>query len=298
MSQLILNGKAQSVTTIVTHTNSKGDLYVFLARPDPRYRDAKGLCLAGEKLKVGSCQFVGGTVEKNSLDFDPRDLSINGLDYLKSQLHTKVIATALRELSEEIHLDVAKFSSADAHCSLVDTVTRDDLHRTQAIHYINIHLGTLSDEALHQLRQDIRPDDDLMQTIHIRADKIKIDGNDNCHLLLSDAVVRTKTDFHGFHEIEDWNTNYSEAEKIARDAGDTVFLERIKSERSSYNRMHVEIRGLQGIDLESLYTDKFIRMFTPDISNIKTDGQILSGLIRQLSRSNTTPHFQKPPLIL
>lgn len=127
MSWLVINGKHQSVTTMVTYHGIDGQQHILLGRSDPRYRDTKGECLNGGKLAVGPCQFIGGQVEDNPEMFPLIAIQeqYQHFNRLPDVVDPRIAAAALKELGEEISLDVSKHVTDQTHLSLVETLTRE-----------------------------------------------------------------------------------------------------------------------------------------------------------------------------
>lgn len=271
MGQLVIANKRQSVTTIVTYCDEHGELYILLGRPDPRYRDVEGACLKGKKLDVGACQFIGGQVEE---DVELSTLSFAGAE--NDDLDPRIKSTALKELEEEASFYAHEHAKSETTLTLIETIKHEG-DQMGHIHYLNLHLGTLSSDEISRLQQSIAPQDDMIQTILMPVSALKTDEDGSVLITLENGVHQTKTVFDGFPEIDRWNENYDAA--IIHAGADQKRVARLTEERDFYNRIDKEIRGLDGINTEALSPSLEVRMFKPRDPNVRTDGQILEDFL-------------------
>lgn len=266
MTQLVIDGKRQSVTTLVSYKDKAGDLFLILTRPDPRYRDREGKCLNGVRLPVGPCKFVGGVVEEETLSRIPDALKIKK----PSDMDLRIPAAALLEIEQEINLDTTAFIKPDGQMRLIETLTRDDGRgRIQDVHYFLLHLGTLDQGETELLHAVVKPADDLIETIIQKATELNVDAAGQPTVTPAKGTYRIKTEFTGFPEIEAWNREYdAHADNPA-----------LVAEKAVYNRMHTELRGLQGIDLATIDPKSSVEMYKPP-SGETGDAQILKHLLQ------------------
>jgi hypothetical protein len=298
MTKLVLDGKIQVATTIVNYGNTTGDIFVVLARPDPRYRDKEGLCLNGPILPVGACQFIGGVVEV------PAEHSVRTVanSLFKCSLSTpdiRIVSAALQELLEESGLDAEKFNRRGHDFRLLETVSRDGLD----IHYLNLDLGVLSDQQVGNLHADMAPADDLFQIVHLNVSALRLADDGHVVALLDRGIIRTKQEFNGFLEIDKRNREFGEALSVARCANDDVRVRRIEDEWDVSNKIHRDIKGLKGIDLATINPAGPVRMFDPGIPGVRTDGNILHDFLRahyniQLQSLTRASPGQRPAIAL
>lgn len=285
MAQLVINGKKQSVTTMVTYYDMDGQQHILLARPDPRYPDKTGQCLEGTKLSVGPCQFIGGQVEEDvQIDrLTSLETQQKGFNVLPDSIDRRIAAAAITEVAEESSLDVSKHITDQTHLSLVETLTRQSRQsgKSQDIHYLNLDLGFLSPDQMEALHGDLAPADDMIQLIDIPTTAIQRDGSE-ISIALQEADIKTKESFSGFPEIDHWNAEYEATIGKATQDGNNELAERLQSQRNTYNRINTEITGLQGVDEASL-APKMVGMFKPRTAGIRTDDEILTDFLKSPS---------------
>lgn len=273
-----------AVTTIVSYEDTEGQLYIILARPDPRYHDSKGECLKEVLLPVGPCRFIGGSVE-NSHD---SEITLSEL----------LATSAMRELSEESGFNPADYPISEGVLSKIKTVNLES-HNAKSlnIHYFSLHMGMLPVSVINQLRENLAPQDDLIQILHARAYDLMLDSHGSLSVLPSKCVVKTKSNFDGFPEFEDWVSSYHAA--IAA-TDDPALKEHFQQELESFQSIHYGVKGLQGIDTRSLHDESAIPLYDPKINGVPSDGKILLEFLQQrfpaqcpvINQSGTIGAFQ------
>lgn len=285
MSIFTVRDRMQSVTTLVTYKDMAGDLYLILVRPDPRHRDKEGKSLRGEYLRVGPCQFVGGRVEDTTLASERDSAALLAItnDGNRSHFHYQVGLSAVREIAEEISLDIVKFfqgRSGDFRWMYI--VNRDDdfSGRHQDIQYFNLHLGTLNPETVTALRHAVSPKDDVIQALHVKAASLRMDPDGEITVNTTRAHVATKMEFTGFPDIGHWISDYKDAlDRLEeRDALNERF--NVLAELRNFIDMDANVRGLTGINHASLYASS-IGMYDPAIPGEKSDGEILAEFLQR-----------------
>lgn len=273
-----------AVTTIVSYKDAEGQLYIILARPDPRYHDSIGECLKEVLLPVGPCRFIGGSVE-NSHD---SEITLSEL----------LAASAIRELSEESGFNPADYPISEGVLSKIKTVNLEiDNAKSLNIHYFSFHMGMLPVSVINQLRENLAPQDDLIQIVHARTCDLMLDGHGSLSVLSNKCVVKTKSDFNGFPEFKDWADSYQAAIEAACDP---ALKKHYQQELEVFRSIHHNIKGLEGIDTCSLYDEGAIPLYDPKINGVPSDGEILLEFLLQyfpaqcrfIDQNGTTGAFQ------
>ncbi len=303
MAQLIIDGREQSVTSIVTFNDETGNLYTLFGRPDPRYRDRSGKSLQGELLPVRDAKFIGGKVEDDISDDDIKRAEeftaiTKFIHPSLEDLDPRIIANGLKELEEESSLVPEVFMDPyDGAVRLGHTLTRNGgMTEEQDIHYLNIHLGTLSDEDIDLLRDQIAPKDDMLRTIIMPVHALYADDDDTLSFKDRDGFVQTKTDFDGFPELDHWDHEFDTVINSLRnkigDLGKDEDKHRdeiqklegkiatLLAEQQNFHDMHNTLRGMDGIDQTTLEPDFVTTLFRPRGSTFLTDSQIFIRVMK------------------
>lgn len=287
---LIIDGKFQSVTTLVTFSDMAGNPYVILGRTDPRYHDKTAECFKHD-LPVGSWKFIGGHAEyikdetRQYWDETYPELAdwpeVTDKEGHTEALSKRIARNALKELREEAHISINDFNQTD---ELHDVMKHGTLHymhkvtlpgekRSRDVHYLHLDLGKLSNKKIAKLKEIIEPNDDMIETTIAPISELYRDERGSM-ILCRNADTKTKTVFEGFPEIDQWNERFDR--RIANDPGGTA-----QAEKDAFSRIHTEIRGLQGIDETSLHTTAPIGFHLGHGHGHKSNGAILEEYLEK-----------------
>lgn len=250
-----------AVTVLVSYKDEAGKSYVLLGRSDPRYTDLEGRILHGERLPPSNWKFVGGNVEEDVAALGADDPQLEG--YWPDYVPSSIAPNAMKELGEEANLSREICDTVPALQGLLkraklkflydEAVTSPYVGKKQ-VYYLNLDLGTLSPAQMEGLQQVVQPKDDMLQTILAPADtllsnEVDATGRTTMRLKRTDGHCRTKEDFNGFDELETWLTYHDPSTEQGRFHRECILW------------MHHNLRGLDGIDTSSLYTEQPLGLY-------------------------------------
>lgn len=188
----------EAAATLVTFRDVAGEVYVILTRGDPRYYDFTGQCTLGKKLRLGQYQFPGGHVEADVAPVICPQL------HMDSGVHPRVTASALKELHEEISLDVPEFLRRHKLSATMKPVQLS-LTSSLPVHFFHLDLGTLPSDACAALFEQVKPADDAMVTTIIAARNLtKFESHIRVQPDMGFSRIKTKFDGYDPSEYEKW----------------------------------------------------------------------------------------------